>query len=226
VAAADQRQGRHEAGHPGEAVEEMVLGPEHDRRAEDDGAGNRLEHRLFAERLGAGVVGRRIQIGADRRDMGKAGDAGGARGFSDGAGAEDMDGIEALAAGFGEDRDQIDHRIGALDGAVDRPAIAEIGLDRMDPADAAARLEMAGEIGPAHGGADAPAALQERAHEMAAEEAGAAKDRHQTLVVDRSRHSRNLPGLPARATIHAFTRLISARRQAVQALPGRGGGRN
>ena len=66
---------------------------------------------------------------------------GGAGRLGDGAGAEDMDGVEALAAALGEDADEIDHRVGALDGAVDRPAIAEIGLHRLDPADHAERLE-------------------------------------------------------------------------------------
>jgi hypothetical protein len=226
VAASDQRQGRHEAGHSGEAVEEMILGTEHDRRAEDDGAGDRLEHRLFALRLAAGVARRRIQIGADRRDVGEMRDAGGARRLGDGAGAEDVKRVETLASGLRDHRDEVDDRIGALDGAVDRPAVAEIGLDRVDPAHAAARLEMAGEIGPADGGTDTPAALQEGAHEMAAEEAGAAKDRHQTLVVGHPRHCRTLPRSLGRARFLRGQRLISARRNAVQALPGRGHSRN
>ena len=93
-----------------------------------------------------------------------------------------MDRVETLAAALGEDGDEVDDRVGAVDGAVDRPAVAEIGLDRLDPADHAERLEMAGEIGPADGGAHAPAALQERADDMAAEEARAAEDRDQPLV--------------------------------------------
>ena len=97
--------------------------------------------------------------------------------------------IETLAAGFGEDGDEIDDRVGVGDGAVDRPAVAEVGLDRLDPADHAERLEVAGKIGPADRGADAPAALQERADDMAAEEARAAENRDQTLVGGGNRHS-------------------------------------
>ena len=54
-------------------------------------------------------------------------------------------------------------------------------------------LEEAGEIGPADGGADPPAALQKRADDMAAEEPGAAEYRDQSLVGERDRHGR-VPG--------------------------------
>ena len=144
--------------------------------------GTRLEDRRLAGGLGAGIVGRRIRVGADRRNVDERVDAGGARRLGDGAGAESMDGVETLAAVLVEDGDEIDDRVGVGDGAIDRPAIAEIGLDRLDPADHAERLQVTGEIGPADGGADAPAALEERAHDMAADETGAAEDRHQTLV--------------------------------------------
>ena len=97
MAAADERQSGQEAGEPGEAIEEVILRPEHDRRPHDGGTGNGLEHRLLAERFGAAIVGRRIRVGADRRNMDEALDAGGARRLGDGASAEDIDRIEALA---------------------------------------------------------------------------------------------------------------------------------
>ena len=67
--AADQRQQRRDARHGGEAIEELVLGPEDDRGAHDDGAGEFLEHRRLALRLGAGITGRGLGVGADGRDM-------------------------------------------------------------------------------------------------------------------------------------------------------------
>ena len=61
--------------------------------------------------------------------------------------------------------------------AVDRIRVAQIGLHGVDLADPAERLQMAGELRPAHRDADAVAALGERPHHMAAEETRAAEDR-------------------------------------------------
>jgi len=160
MAAAEKRQRRQHTGERGEAVEEMIFRPKHDRRAEDDRAGDGLEDRRLSERLGTGIGRRRNLVGADRRDVDQAIDAGGACRFGDGAGAEDMDRIEALAPALAEDRNQIDDGVGVGDGTIDGPAIPEIGLHRLDPADHAERLEIAGEIGAADGGTHAPAALQ------------------------------------------------------------------
>ena len=110
--------------------------------------------------------------------MGEAG-ADRARGFGHRAGAELVHGVEFLPAGLMQDGDQIDDMVGALHGAVDRPAHAHIGLHRLDLADIAERLQMAGEIGPAHGDPDAVAALGQRPHDMAADKAGAAEDDHE-----------------------------------------------
>ena len=170
LAAADQRQHRRIARHVGEAVEEAVLRPEIDRRPEDDGVLDRLQHGLFAERLGARIVRFGVQIGAQRRNMGEAG-ADRARRFGDGAGAELVHGGEFLPAALMQDGDQIDDVVGALHGAVDRPAHAHIGLHRLDLADIAERLQMAGEIGPAAGDPDAVAALGQRPHDVAADKA-------------------------------------------------------
>ena len=132
--------------------------------------GNRLEHRLLAERLGARVVGLGIALAPMRRHMGQAGtDRTG--GFGDGARAELVDRGEFLAAALVQDADQVDDMIRALDGAVDRPAHAQIGLHRLDLADIAERLQMAGKIGTAAGDANPVAALGERPHHMAPDKA-------------------------------------------------------
>jgi len=70
-----------------------------------------------------------------------------------------------------QDGDEIDDMVGALHGAVHRPAHAHIGLHRLDLADIAERLQMAGKIGPPAGDPDAIAALGQRAHDMAADKA-------------------------------------------------------
>ena len=56
--------------------------------------------------------------------------------------------------------------LGAVDGAIDRAAVAQVRLDEGDLADIAERLQEAGEIGTAHGDADAIAALGERPDDM------------------------------------------------------------
>ena len=101
-------------------------------------------------------------------------------GFGDGAGPLVVNGVERLLAGGGEDADRIDHDIGAFDGFRDGGRIAEIGLDRVDLADDAHRLQITGEVGTAGGGADAPAILGEGADRVASDKAGAAEDGNET----------------------------------------------
>ncbi len=61
--------------------------------------------------------------------------------------------------------------------------VAQIGLHGVDLADPAERLQVAGEVRPAHRDADAVAALAQRAHHMAAEEARAAEDGDQRVEI-------------------------------------------
>ena len=75
--------------------------------------------------------------------------------------------------------------VGALHGAVDRPAHAQIGLHRLDLADIAERLQMAGEFGPAGGDPDPVAALGQRPHHMPADKAGARRTRSTSFGVCR-----------------------------------------
>ncbi len=168
----------------------MILGPEHQGRAKHNGAGHGLKHRGLAFRLGAVVARGRLRIGAEHGDMRQVGDAGAARGLGHGARAEDVDGVKTLAPAFIGNRDEVDDRVGIHDGAIDRPAVAEVGLHGLDPAHHAERLEVAGEIGTADGGADAPAALEQRADDMAAKETRATEDGDQTLVAGGNGHRR------------------------------------
>ena len=86
-----------------------------------------------------------------------------------------MHGVEALAAALEQDADQVDQHMRVARRGLHRGRVAEVGLHGVDLADAAERLQMAGEIGPAHRDADAVMPLRQRPHHMAAEEAGAAK---------------------------------------------------
>ena len=86
----------------------------------------------------------------------------------------------------------IDHRkvvegsvFGAFKGAVHRPPVAEVGLDRLDLAHRAERLQVPGEIRPPHRHPNAEIRLGKRAHHMPAEEAGTAEDGDECIVIAR-----------------------------------------
>ena len=99
-------------------------------------------------------------------------------------GADGLHRVEALAPALEQDADQVDHHVGVARGRLDRGGIAQVGLHGVDLADPAERLQVAGELGPAHRDADAVAALGERAHHMAAEEARAAEHGDQGVEGD------------------------------------------
>ena len=103
-------------------------------------------------------------------------------------GAERLHGVEALPAALEQDADQVDDDVGVAHRRLDRAGVAHVGLHRMDLADPAERLQMAGEVRPAHRDADAVVALGQRPDQMAAEEAGAAEDRDQRVVVGLEGH--------------------------------------
>lgn len=113
--------------------------------------------------------------------MDQAGDAGRGAGLGDGAGAIRLYGRKALAALLLHDADEIDDGVRALHRSGDRSGVAQIGLHRVDLADGADRLEEIGKVRPAHGDAHPVATLDERTHDMAADETGAAEDRDELL---------------------------------------------
>ena len=115
-------------------------------------------------------------------------------------GAEPLHMIEALASALEQDADQIDDHGGVTHRAFDRARIAHIGLHRMNLADAAERLQMAGKFRPPHGDADAVAPFGERTHDMAAEKAGAAENGDQRVGVGLASHDEvaNLPSCGGR----------------------------
>ena len=175
MAAADRRQEGRDFRHGGEPVEEIILRAEHDGRAEDDRVADGFERRCLARRLRAAVLRRRIGIGADGADMDEPGALGAGR-LCNGAGTKVLNRSHVVAAAGVEGAGQVDHRIGAQHGPVDRPADAYIGLDRLDLAEVAKRLEMLGKVGSAAGHQNAVAALGKRPHDMAAKKAGAAEN--------------------------------------------------
>jgi len=85
-------QGQHGRGtcHGGEPIEQAVLGPEHERRTENDGLGKGFENRSLTLGLGAPVLARRCRTGADRRDVHEATGSGLARTSGHGPRPADM----------------------------------------------------------------------------------------------------------------------------------------
>ena len=158
-----------------EPVEELILRPEHDRRTQDGCARHRSTHQLLAHRLAARIVRRRLLIGTDRGDMHQP-RAMRRRRQRAGLGTERLHGVEPLAAALEQDADEIDHRIGIAHRGVNRARMAQVGLHRMDLADPAGRLQVDGEVRPSYRDPDAVAALGQRTHHMAAQEARAAED--------------------------------------------------
>ena len=86
-----------------------------------------------------------------------------------------LHGVEALAASFEQDADQVDDDIGVARRRLDRLRKAQIRLHRFYLPDPSERLQMAGQLRPAHRDADAVLAVGERAHHVAAEKARAAE---------------------------------------------------
>jgi hypothetical protein len=97
--------------------------------------------------------------------------------FADRARPEGLDGVKGLPAGLGKDADQVDHRVGADQRPVDRPSIAQVRLDGLDLPDGAERVQVAGQIGPAHRHAHAVTTLGQRMHHVAADKARAPENR-------------------------------------------------
>ena len=67
--------------------------------------------------------------------------------------------VETLAAALEQDADQIDQHLRIAGRRFHRRSVAQIGLHRMDLADAAERLQEAGKLRPAHRHPDAIVAL-------------------------------------------------------------------
>ena len=128
-----------------------------------------------------------------------------------------MDRVETLASALEQDADQIDQHLGVARRGFHRGGVAQIGLHRVDLADAAERLQMEGEVGPAHRHPDAVVALGQRAHHVAAEKAGAAIDGDEGVGMGCVRSCRSRFG-QRRGCLEA--RAIQDRPQAVQARNG------
>jgi len=86
-----------------------------------------------------------------------------------------LHGVKALGTALGENTDQIDGDVRIAHRGLDGGRVTQIGLDRMDLADPAGRLEMARQCRPADGDPHAIATLAQRADHVSAQKTRAAE---------------------------------------------------
>ena len=84
--------------------------------------------------------------------------------------------VEALASPFHQHADEIDQHMRVARGRLDRGAVTDIGLHRVNLADPAERLQVIGKLRPAHRDPDTIVAPGQRAHDVAADKTRAAID--------------------------------------------------
>ncbi len=118
--------------------------------------------------------------------------AGLARRLGDGPRAIDMHRLEGLLAAAGQNADGIDDDFRSGQRPLHRLGIAHVGLHRGHLPDKSCGLQEASKVGPAYGGAHAPALFRQRRDGVAADKSRAAENRRQSLVVEPIRHARIL----------------------------------
>jgi hypothetical protein len=146
----------------------------------------------FARPFAAREVRFRLPLGAKGGDMHELPDASFLCRPGDGPRARHVHGLERLGPRLCRDADQIDDDVGAFQRPRQGRGIAQVGLHGMDLADIAHRLQMTGEIGAAHGRADAPFLAGQRPDGVPAEEARAAKHRDEASLFQSEHHRRHL----------------------------------
>ena len=89
--------------------------------------------------------------------------------------------LERLSAALGENADQIDHDAGAVGSGLHRGRIAHVGLDGVNLADPAQRLQMPCQFRAADADADAIVPSGQFPDHMPAQKAGSSKDRDEGI---------------------------------------------
>ena len=164
-----------------EAVDELVLGAEHDRRPHDRRVRQRRRHRRLARRLGLGIARAARRTRADRGDLDERRDPGRRRRTRNIARAFGLDRRETLLACLREDADQVDARGRPIEGACQPVGVADIPADDLDLAECAERLQERRRLGRAHHDPHAGAGPRQLLHDIAADESRSANDHHQPV---------------------------------------------
>ena len=150
-----------------------------------------------------------------------------------------LDGLESLRAALVQDADQVDHRVGAGDGARDRGAVADVGGDRRHLPDHAGGLQEQGLVRAAHRDPHQPPGARQIGHHIASDEPRSTEHRCQalhglprperSLILARYVASNRLCKRRCRTAKSAvdFERVLDRMRRAARpaiGLPGPGGG--
>src|SRR6266481_9686556 len=91
--------------------------------------------------------------------------------------------LECLCTALGQNADEVDGDMGIAHRGLDRSRIAQIGLNAVDLADLAERLQMSGELRTPHGDPDTVIALGERANHVASQKARSSENRNQGVQI-------------------------------------------
>ena len=126
-----------------------------------------------------------------------------AGGLRHGVRALALHGVKGLRAALGQDADQIDGDMGIAHRGLDRGRIAQIGLDGVDLADLAERLQMPGELRPPHRDPDPVIALGQRPDHVPPQKARSAENRDEGVLI--RCHVRSVP---AQAKIRGICRAV------------------
>ena len=171
--------------HARETVEELILGPENDRRAQDDRAGEMAGDQRLALGLGALIQAVGPRIGPDGRQVDQTRHAQFRRNAGHAPRPFGLHRVKAVAPDGVQDAHAIDHRIGPLHDGAHRRIVADVAQDRFHLAHDTVRFDMQRFVGAAHGHAHAPARLCHAPGNIAPDKTRAAVDgdklRHRAL---------------------------------------------
>ena len=173
---ADDWQDRPHPGHPGEAVEELVLGAENDGRPQDHCRREGGQHGSLAFALRAGVIDVRSRIRPDRGDLHQLRHALGGGNAGDPRGAVHLHCVEVVLPALAERADTVHHRIRTMDHSADRGIVADVARHRLDLARHAIRPDEKRLVRAADRDAHAPPFLRETPGDVATDKARTADD--------------------------------------------------
>ncbi len=163
---------------PGEAIGEIVLGPENDRRANDGGVRIGGTHRQVTFALGAAVVGLAIGIGADRGNMHERAGACVPRSLGNVLRAVHMGRMKRAA----ERADEVDDRRRILHRLPDGIGIRHVGADPPPLADRRQRVQEISASWIAACDPDPGLVPEQLFADIAADEAAAAEHRDDAII--------------------------------------------
>ena len=137
----DHRHDRQALRHRGEAVEQRVLRPEHQRRPQDRRGREGRPHRLLACRLARPITTWTGRIGTDRGHLHQPRHAGGGRQPRHAPCPLALDALEVAGPPLRQNADQVHHQVGAFDRAMHRRLVLDRRVERHDLPNRAHRLE-------------------------------------------------------------------------------------